>query len=138
MVLAALAGLAIAVAGGYFLTKQITEPLRAFVDVMRLMQSTGDFDMRIDLHPEDKDMPGGLIVAHVQGRTRPGVWTNRSPLLRRDSRTCGSGSQRYPHHGHVLVLRMQVDAHVKIAGGLHQAHHVHKGAQGLGDLLGGK
>lgn len=23
---------------------------------MRLMQSTGDFDLKIDLHPEDKDM----------------------------------------------------------------------------------
>jgi putative nucleotidyltransferase with HDIG domain len=56
ILLAALAGLAVALAGGWILTSQITQPLRNFVDVMRLMQSTGDFDMKIDLHPEDKDM----------------------------------------------------------------------------------
>jgi HD-GYP domain-containing protein (c-di-GMP phosphodiesterase class II) len=54
--LAAFAGLAVALAGGWILTSQITQPLRNFVDVMRLMQSTGDFDLKIDLHPEDKDM----------------------------------------------------------------------------------
>jgi HD-GYP domain-containing protein (c-di-GMP phosphodiesterase class II) len=56
IILGALAGLVVALLGGWFLTSQITQPLRNFVDVMRLMQSTGDFDMKIDLHPEDKDM----------------------------------------------------------------------------------
>lgn len=56
IILAALAGLAVALVGGWILTSQITQPLRNFVDVMRLMQSTGDFDLKIDLHPEDKDM----------------------------------------------------------------------------------
>ncbi len=56
IVLAAFAGLAVALVGGWFLTSQITQPLRNFVDVMRLMQSTGDFDIKIDLHPEDRDM----------------------------------------------------------------------------------
>ena len=56
IVLAAFAGLAVALIGGWFLTGQITQPLRNFVDVMRLMQATGDFDIKIDLHPEDKDM----------------------------------------------------------------------------------
>ena len=56
IVLAAMAGLVVALLGGWILTTQITQPLRNFVDVMRLMQSTGDFDMKIDLHPEDKDM----------------------------------------------------------------------------------
>jgi putative nucleotidyltransferase with HDIG domain len=54
--LASLAGLALALVGAWLLTQQITKPLRAFVDVMRLMQSTGDFDIRIDVHPEDRDM----------------------------------------------------------------------------------
>jgi putative nucleotidyltransferase with HDIG domain len=56
ILLAAMAGLAVALVGGWILTSQITQPLRNFVDVMRLMQSTGDFDLKIDLHPEDKDM----------------------------------------------------------------------------------
>jgi putative nucleotidyltransferase with HDIG domain len=54
--LAAMAGLLVALLGGWILTSQITQPLRNFVDVMRLMQATGDFDLKIDLHPEDKDM----------------------------------------------------------------------------------
>ena len=56
IILAALAGLLVAGASGWLITGQITKPLRAFVDVMRLMQSTGDYDMKIDLHPEDRDM----------------------------------------------------------------------------------
>ena len=56
IILGAFAGLAVALVGGWFLTSQITQPLRNFVDVMRLMQSTGDFDIKIDLHPEDRDM----------------------------------------------------------------------------------
>jgi HD-GYP domain-containing protein (c-di-GMP phosphodiesterase class II) len=56
IVLGGLCGLILALLGGAFVTQQITQPLRNFVDVMRLMQSTGDFDLRIDLHPEDRDM----------------------------------------------------------------------------------
>lgn len=62
IVLGALVGLALALLGGWVVTQQITKPLRNFVDVMRLMQSTGDFDMRIDLHPEDRDM---TVVEHT-------------------------------------------------------------------------
>jgi HD-GYP domain-containing protein (c-di-GMP phosphodiesterase class II) len=62
IVLGALAGLLLAVGGGWLVTRQITQPLRTFVDVMRLMQSTGDFDLRIDLHPEDRDMS---VVEHT-------------------------------------------------------------------------
>lgn len=56
IVLGALAGLVLTLASGWLVTRQITKPLRNFVDVMRLMQATGDFDMKIDLHPEDRDM----------------------------------------------------------------------------------
>src|SRR6185436_2120460 len=56
MFLAATLGMSLALFLGWMLTRQITMPLRAFVDVMKLMQVTGDFDMKIDLHPEDKDM----------------------------------------------------------------------------------
>jgi HD-GYP domain-containing protein (c-di-GMP phosphodiesterase class II) len=62
IVLGGLAGLGLALAGGWFVTRQITQPLRNFVDVMKLMQSTGDFDLRIDLHPEDRDMS---VVEHT-------------------------------------------------------------------------
>ncbi len=62
IVLGALAGLLLALLGGWVVTRQITQPLRNFVDVMRLMQSTGDFDIRIDLHPEDRDMS---VVEHT-------------------------------------------------------------------------
>ncbi len=56
LVLGSLFGLVLAVFGGWFLAAQITKPLRAFIDVMHLMQTTGDFDLRIDLHPEDREM----------------------------------------------------------------------------------
>jgi HD-GYP domain-containing protein (c-di-GMP phosphodiesterase class II) len=56
IVLGALAGLVLTLVSGWLVTGQITKPLRTFVDVMRLMQATGDFDMKIDLHPEDRDM----------------------------------------------------------------------------------
>jgi HD-GYP domain-containing protein (c-di-GMP phosphodiesterase class II) len=56
ILLGGLCGLALALVGGALVTRQITQPLRNFVDVMKLMQSTGDFDLRIDLHPEDRDM----------------------------------------------------------------------------------
>ena len=62
IVLGAMAGLILALVSGWLVTQQITQPLRNFVDVMRLMQSTGDFDMKIDLHPEDRDMS---VVEHT-------------------------------------------------------------------------
>jgi HD-GYP domain-containing protein (c-di-GMP phosphodiesterase class II) len=54
--LGGLVGLILTLISGWLVTGQITKPLRNFVDVMRLMQATGDFDMKIDLHPEDRDM----------------------------------------------------------------------------------
>ena len=56
LVLGALAGMVLALLSGWLLTRQITKPLRAFVDVMTLMRSTGDYGIKIDLHPEDRDM----------------------------------------------------------------------------------
>jgi HD-GYP domain-containing protein (c-di-GMP phosphodiesterase class II) len=56
IVFGALVGLVLTLASGWIVTGQITKPLRNFIDVMRLMQATGDYDMKIDLHPEDADM----------------------------------------------------------------------------------
>jgi putative nucleotidyltransferase with HDIG domain len=120
MVLAALLGLAIAVAGGFLLTQQITKPLRAFVDVMKLMQSTGDFDMRIDLHPEDKDMSvvedtfENLIgkVRESRRKEESSYWSTLQALVSaldlRDNETAGH-SVRVTRYSLAIAERMRVN-----------------------------
>ncbi len=119
MVLAAMAGLAIALAGGWVLTQQITKPLRAFVDVMRLMQSTGDFDIKIDLHPEDKDMSvvedsfSDLInkVRESRRKEEGSYWSTLQALVSaldvRDNETAGH-SVRVTRYSLAVAERMRL------------------------------
>jgi HD-GYP domain-containing protein (c-di-GMP phosphodiesterase class II) len=120
IVLASLAGLLIAVAGGYLLTQQITKPLRAFVDVMKLMQSTGDFDMRIDLHPEDEDMSvvedtfESLInkVRESRRKEEGSYWSTLQALVSaldvRDNETAGH-SVRVTRYSLAIAERMRLN-----------------------------
>lgn len=120
MILAAMLGLLIAVVGAFLLTQQITKPLRAFVDVMRLMQSTGDFDMRIDLHPEDKDMSvvedtfEKLIgkVRESRRKEESSYWSTLQALVSaldlRDNETAGH-SVRVTRYSLAIAERMRVN-----------------------------
>ncbi len=65
ILIASLLGLILTLLGALFIAHQITKPLRAFVGVMRLMQSTGNFRIKIDLHPEDREMS---VVEEAFGR----------------------------------------------------------------------
>jgi putative nucleotidyltransferase with HDIG domain len=117
--LASLAGLAIALLGGWLLTEQITKPMRTFVDVMRLMQSTGDFDLRIDVHPEDKDMSlveetfTSLIAKVRESRRKEesSYWSTLQALVTaldvRDNETAGH-SVRVTRYSMAIAERMRV------------------------------
>jgi HD-GYP domain-containing protein (c-di-GMP phosphodiesterase class II) len=119
IVLASLAGLIIAISGGWLLTHQITKPMRAFVDVMRLMQSTGDFDLRIDVHPEDKDMSvveetfSSLIskVRESRRKEESSYWSTLQALVSaldvRDNETAGH-SVRVTRYSLAIAERMRV------------------------------
>jgi HD-GYP domain-containing protein (c-di-GMP phosphodiesterase class II) len=119
IILASLAGLLIAIAGGWFLTHQITKPMRAFVDVMRLMQSTGDFDLRIDVHPGDKDMSvveetfSSLIAKVRESRRKEesSYWSTLQALVSaldvRDNETAGH-SVRVTRYSLAIAERMHV------------------------------
>jgi HD-GYP domain-containing protein (c-di-GMP phosphodiesterase class II) len=121
--LAAFAGLAVALAGGWILTSQITQPLRNFVDVMRLMQSTGDFDLKIDLHPEDKDMSvvEDAFVALVgrmrdsRQREEQSYWSTLQALVTaldvRDNETAGH-SLRVTRYSLAIAERMRLKPEV--------------------------
>lgn len=123
IVLASLGGLLIAVGGGWALTHQITKPMRAFVDVMRLMQSTGDFDLRIDVHPEDKDMSvveeafSALIkkVRESRRMEESSYWSTLQALVSaldvRDNETAGH-SVRVTRYSLAIAERMHVTAAV--------------------------
>ena len=54
--LACLVGLLVSLGGAVIIANQVTKPLRAFADVMRLMSETDNYDIRIDLHPHDREM----------------------------------------------------------------------------------
>ena len=120
IVLASLAGLAIAITGGWMLTHQITKPMRAFVDVMRLMQSTGDFDLRIDVHPEDKDMSVledsfSRLIAKVRESRRKeegSYWATLQALVSaldvRDNETAGH-SVRVTRYSIAIAERLRVN-----------------------------
>jgi HD-GYP domain-containing protein (c-di-GMP phosphodiesterase class II) len=119
IVLAALAGLLLASLSGWFITEQITQPLRAFVDVMRLMQSTGDFDMKIDLHPEDRDMSVleytfQALVRRMQDsreREEQSYWSTLQALVTaldvRDNETAGH-SMRVTRYSLAIAERMRL------------------------------
>lgn len=118
--LASLAGLGIALVGGWLLTQQITKPLRAFIDVMRLMQSTGDFDLRIDVHPEDKDMTVmeetfTRLIAKVRESRRKeesSYWSTLQALVSaldvRDNETAGH-SVRVTRYSLAIAERLRVN-----------------------------
>jgi HD-GYP domain-containing protein (c-di-GMP phosphodiesterase class II) len=120
ILLAALAGLAIALAGGWLLTQQITKPLRGFVDVMRLIQNSGDFNMRIDLHPEDKEMLlveqtfSSLIAKVRESRLKEEntYWSTLQALVLaldiRDNETAGH-SVRVTRYSLAVAERMRLD-----------------------------
>ncbi|MGH7442488.1 MAG: HD domain-containing phosphohydrolase [bacterium] len=119
LLMGALAGLVLAVLGGWLLTRQITKPLRAFVDVMTLMRSTGDFDMKIDLHPEDRDM--GVVEATFQSlvarmresreREEQSYWSTLQALVTaldvRDNETAGH-SLRVTRYSLAIGERMRL------------------------------
>lgn len=119
IVLASMAGLMIAIAGGWALTHQITKPMRAFVDVMRIMRTTGDFDLRIDLHPEDKDMSvveeafSSLIAKVRESRRKEesSYWSTLQALVSaldvRDNETAGH-SVRVTRYSLAIAERMHV------------------------------
>ncbi len=123
IVLGALAGLLLAIVSGWLLTEQITKPLRAFVDVMALMRSTGDFDMKIDLHPEDKDM--GVVEATFQSlvarmresreREEQSYWSTLQALVTaldvRDNETAGH-SLRVTRYSMAIGERMRLKPEV--------------------------
>jgi HD-GYP domain-containing protein (c-di-GMP phosphodiesterase class II) len=123
IVLAALAGLALAALSGWFVTKQITKPLRAFVDVMRLMQNTGDYDIKIDLHPEDRDMSVveytfQALVRRMQDsreREEQSHWSTLQALVTaldvRDNETAGH-SMRVTRYGLAIGERMRLKQEV--------------------------
>jgi putative nucleotidyltransferase with HDIG domain len=56
IILAGLLGLALSSLGAWWVTQHLTRPLLAFASVMQIMRSTGDYSIKIDLHPEDKEM----------------------------------------------------------------------------------
>ena len=117
--LGALAGLLFTLACGWLVTSQITKPLRNFVDVMRLMQSTGDFDMKIDLHPEDRDMSVvestfQSIVRRMQDsreREEQSYWSTLQALVTaldvRDNETAGH-SMRVTRYSLAIGERMRL------------------------------
>jgi HD-GYP domain-containing protein (c-di-GMP phosphodiesterase class II) len=119
IVLGALAGLLLAVGGGWLVTRQITQPLRNFVDVMRLMQSTGDFNIRIDLHPEDRDMSvveqtfQALVRRMQESREREeqSYWSTLQALVTaldiRDNETAGH-SMRVTRYSLAIGERMRL------------------------------
>jgi HD-GYP domain-containing protein (c-di-GMP phosphodiesterase class II) len=119
ILLGALAGLALTFASGWVVTVQITKPLRTFVDVMRLMQSTGDYDMKIDLHPEDRDM--SVVEATFQSlvrrmqnsreREEQSYWSTLQALVTaldvRDNETAGH-SMRVTRYSLAIGERMRL------------------------------
>jgi HD-GYP domain-containing protein (c-di-GMP phosphodiesterase class II) len=117
--LGALAGLLFTLACGWLVTSQITKPLRNFVDVMRLMQSTGDFDMKIDLHPEDRDMSVvestfQSLVRRMQDsreREEQSYWSTLQALVTaldvRDNETAGH-SMRVTRYSLAIGERMRL------------------------------
>jgi putative nucleotidyltransferase with HDIG domain len=119
IILAALAGLLLAAFSGWLITQQITKPLRAFVDVMRLMQSTGDFDMKIDLHPEDRDMSVveytfQSLVRRMQDsreREEQSYWSTLQALVTaldvRDNETAGH-SMRVTRYSLAIAERLRL------------------------------
>jgi HD-GYP domain-containing protein (c-di-GMP phosphodiesterase class II) len=123
IVFAALAGLALAAFSGWFVTKQITKPLRAFVDVMRLMQNTGDYDIKIDLHPEDRDMSVveytfQALVRRMQDsreREEQSHWSTLQALVTaldvRDNETAGH-SMRVTRYSLAIGERMRLKQEV--------------------------
>jgi len=123
IVLAALAGLALAAFSGWIVTKQITKPLRAFVDVMRLMQNTGDYDIKIDLHPEDRDMSiveytFQALVRRMQDsreREEQSHWSTLQALVTaldvRDNETAGH-SMRVTRYSLAIGERMRLKQEV--------------------------
>lgn len=56
LIAASLLGLVLASLGAWWVTQRLTRPLLAFASVMQLMRSTGDYTIKIDLHPEDSEM----------------------------------------------------------------------------------
>jgi len=94
ILLGILVGLVLTLLCGWVLTEQITKPLRTFVDVMKLMQSTGDFDMKIDLHPEDRDM--SVVESTFQS------------LVRRMQESRAREEQSYWSTLHALVTALDV------------------------------
>jgi putative nucleotidyltransferase with HDIG domain len=56
LIAASLLGLVLASLGAWWVTQRLTRPLLAFASVMQLMRSTGDYSIKIDLHPEDREM----------------------------------------------------------------------------------
>lgn len=119
IVLGAIAGLLLALISGWLVTQQITQPLRNFVDVMRLMQSTGDFDMKIDLHPEDRDMSvveytfQSLVRRMQESREREeqSYWSTLQALVTaldvRDNETAGH-SMRVTRYSLAIGERMRL------------------------------
>jgi HD-GYP domain-containing protein (c-di-GMP phosphodiesterase class II) len=119
ILLGALAGLALTLASGWVVTVQITKPLRTFVDVMKLMQSTGDYDMKIDLHPEDRDM--SVVEATFQSlvrrmqnsreREEQSYWSTLQALVTaldvRDNETAGH-SMRVTRYSLAIGERMRL------------------------------
>ena len=119
ILLGALAGLALTLASGWVVTVQITKPLRTFVDVMKLMQSTGDYDMKIDLHPEDRDMSVvestfQSLVRRMQNsreREEQSYWSTLQALVTaldvRDNETAGH-SMRVTRYSLAIGERMRL------------------------------
>jgi HD-GYP domain-containing protein (c-di-GMP phosphodiesterase class II) len=119
ILLGALVGLVLTLVSGWLVTGQITKPLRTFVDVMKLMQSTGDFDMKIDLHPEDRDMSVvestfQSLVRRMQDsreREEQSYWSTLQALVTaldvRDNETAGH-SMRVTRYSLAIGERMRL------------------------------
>ncbi len=120
ILVASLAGLVLALLGAWLLTREITKPMRAFVDVMRLMRNTGDFDIKIDVHPEDRDMSvveetfTSLIgrVREARDKEQKSYWATLQALVAaldvRDNETAGH-SVRVTRYALAVAERLRVN-----------------------------